>query len=264
MTDSRLKRAGDPRSENPVGRTVVVSQPMYFPWIGLLEQIRLADTFVFYDDVQFARGFFNRVQIKTAGGIRWMTVPLRGQHQGQLINETRIDERVDWRRSHLDAFRQAYAQAPFLDDALALMGTVFAEPVADLAGLSMASTLALARYFGLSGEWDFPKSSEMGVAGHGTQRLVDLCVAERAKHYLTGHGARNYLDHGAFELQGIEVSYIDYGCAPYPQQHGAFTPYVTALDLVARCGRQGRELIGGRAVSWREFVGQHALAQDKK
>ena len=30
--------------------TLVVSQPMYFPWVGMLEQIRLCDTYVFYDD----------------------------------------------------------------------------------------------------------------------------------------------------------------------------------------------------------------------
>ncbi|MGB6242553.1 MAG: WbqC family protein [Castellaniella sp.] len=247
-----------------LGRTVVVSQPMYFPWVGQLEQVRLADAFVFYDDVQFARGFFNRVQIKTAGGIRWMTVPLRDQHRGQLISETQIDERVDWRRSHLDAFRQAYARAPFLDDAITVMADVFAKPVANLAELSMASTLALVQYFELESACEFLRSSEGSIEGHGTQRLIDLCAAEQAKQYLTGHGARHYLDHEQFEARGMGVSYIEYGCAPYPQQHGAFTPYVTALDLVAHCGRQGRELIGGRAVSWREFVGQQAPAQDRK
>ena len=34
---------------------VVISQSMYFPWVGMLEQIRLADVFVFYDDVQFSK-----------------------------------------------------------------------------------------------------------------------------------------------------------------------------------------------------------------
>lgn len=246
------------------GGTVVVSQPMYFPWIGQLEQVRLADTFVFYDDVQFARGFFNRVQIKTAGGSRWMTVPLRDQHRGQRIDETRIDEREDWRRSHLDAFRQAYAGARFLDEALVLMNAVLAEPVSNLAELSMASTLALVRYFGLDAGRDFPRSSGMGIAGHGTQRLIDICVAHRAGLYLTGHGARNYLEHAQFEAQGMEVAYIEYGCAPYGQFHGAFTPYVSALDLVAHCGRAGRELIQGQRVLWQDFTRRQQPAQKSK
>ena len=46
---------------------VVISQPMLFPWVGMFEQIRLADVYVHYTDVQFSKGsFVNRVQIKTA------------------------------------------------------------------------------------------------------------------------------------------------------------------------------------------------------
>ena len=57
--------------------TVVVSQPMLFPWVGLFEQIRLADVFVHYDDVAFSKGsFFNRVQIKTLEvGSKWFNGP---------------------------------------------------------------------------------------------------------------------------------------------------------------------------------------------
>ena len=64
---------------------VVVSQTMFFPWIGLFEQVRLADVFVHYDDVQFARGFMNRVQVKVADGWRWLTAPTTGQHRDQHL-----------------------------------------------------------------------------------------------------------------------------------------------------------------------------------
>ena len=54
----------------------VISQSMYFPWIGLFDQIRLADKFIFYDDVQLTRGFYNRVQVVQANGTKFITVPL--------------------------------------------------------------------------------------------------------------------------------------------------------------------------------------------
>ena len=41
---------------------------MYFPWVGLLEQVCSADCFVHYDDVQYVRGFCNRVQMKVPNG----------------------------------------------------------------------------------------------------------------------------------------------------------------------------------------------------
>jgi len=40
---------------------------MFFPGWVLLEQLKLADLYVFYDDVQFSKGSFtNRVQVKAS------------------------------------------------------------------------------------------------------------------------------------------------------------------------------------------------------
>ena len=201
-------------------RCLVISQPMYFPWVGMLEQIRLADHFVYYDDVQFSRGgFSNRVQIKTRNGIRWLTVPLADQKLGQLINEVRIDDRVGWRRSHVDQLKQAYDGAPFRSEMLSVVDQVFSTPHQTLADLAQASMDALVRYYPqLGARKPFTASSTLGIPGASTQRVIDLCLALQADHYLTGHGARHYLDHqvvfdfgravGAiFRRDGIQVGF---------------------------------------------------------
>ena len=54
--------------------TVVVLQPGYLPWLGFFDQLRRADVFVYYDDVQFDKhGWRNRNRIKTANGTRSST-----------------------------------------------------------------------------------------------------------------------------------------------------------------------------------------------
>lgn len=233
---------------------VVISQPMYFPWVGMLEQVRLCDIFVHYDDVQFARGFFNRVQVKTNMGMRWLTVPLQDLHRGQLINEVMIDNRTDWRRSHRDLLRNAYANAPCKAEMLGLVDKVFSREYQLLSDLSRTSVMELIRYFDLDNGCSFFDSSTMATPGSSTQRLIDLCLRLNCKTYLTGHGARNYLDHERFEAHAINVAYMNYGLRPYPQSHGAFTPYVTALDLVAHCGKEGVSYITGNIIPWREFI----------
>lgn len=247
MTDVRL-RDGLAR---PVA---VVSQPMYFPWIGILEQIRLADIFVHYVDVQFVRGFFNRVQIKTAQGRHWMTVPLQHYHRGQKINEVLIDDEQDWRGVHKRALGHAYRRAPFVSEMLAIVDQVFSLPVATLAELSSASIMALVDYFGLRMGRQFLSSMDLGIGGTSSQRLHDIALSVGAHTYLTGHGARNYLDHGLFDRSSIAVEYMDYECRAYRQLHGAFTPYVSALDLVANCGCQGICYIASNSVPYREFI----------
>lgn len=238
-------------------KCVVISQSMYFPWVGMLEQMRLADVFVHYDDVQLARGFYNRVQVKTSQGSKWITVPLRDHHRGQHINQVLIDDRIDWRSQHRDILRQAYLKSPFCGDMLALVDKVYALPATTLSDVSRASLMALADYFGLVGKRNFVDSKSLGIGGASSQRLLDIVLAVQGNIYITGHGARNYLDHQLFEQSGIGVQYMQYRCIPYPQLHGDFTPYVTALDLVANCGQDGVRVIQSESINWKEFMGEN-------
>lgn len=233
---------------------VVISQPMYFPWVGLLEQMRISNCFVHYDDVQLTRGFYNRVQIKTKDGSKWMTVPLRDVHRGQLLNEVEADEREDWREKHRHLLKQACAGTPFIDNMLSVVDRVFSQPLPHLAAVSRASTMAVANYFGLTESRNFVDSSALCIPGKSSRRLFDICQSQKATMYVTGHGAKNYLDHEMFEHAGIAVEYMDYLRLPYPQLHGAFTPYVSSLDLIANCGRDGLQYIASGTHNWRKFI----------
>lgn len=230
---------------------------MYFPWVGMLEQARLADYFVFYDDVQFSKGgFVNRVQIKTAAGIKWLTVPIHGLSLGQRIRDVQIASRKDWRRQHLDMLGQAYAAAPHLKDMLRLVEDAFDANPKAIGDLSRLSMMILFEYFGLNHRVVFKKSQELGVPGGGSDRVLQIVLRLRGDIYITGHGARNYLDHKAFEREGVEVRYMNYLCTPYKQLHGEFTPYVSALDLVANCGVEGVNLIQSKAINWKDFLNE--------
>ncbi len=235
---------------------IVISQSMYFPWVGLLEQIRLADVFVHYDDVQFARGFYNRVQVKTANGCKWLTIPLSKRHRGQCINEIKVDETTDWRSQHRDILRQAYLRAPYRDEMLDLVDDVFSKTADTLSDVSRESVLALARYFGLTEKTRFINSTDMQISGSGSQRLYDFCSVTNANIYITGHGALNYLDHELFERSGIKVRYMNYRKIPYSQLHDDFTPFVTSLDLIANCGRSGLDVICSDSICWKDFLNE--------
>lgn len=233
---------------------IVISQSMYFPWIGLLEQVRLADIFVHYDDVQLTRGFYNRVQVKTGQGSQWITVPLRDRHRGQRINEVTVDDREDWRDRHRNILRQAYRTAPFVDEMLALVDKVFSSKAVTLVDVSRSSVMALVDYYDLRTKRQFVDSISLHIEGSSSQRLRDICEKLGARVYVTGHGARCYLDHELFEKSNIAVKYMNYQCTPYPQLHGVFTPYVSALDLVANCGRDGAKYICSGAIHWKELL----------
>ena len=83
------------------------------------------------------------------------------------------------------------------------------------------------------------------------QGLVSHLGGDR---YVTGMGALNYLNHAAMERAGIEVCYMDYRKREYPQKIPPFTPYVTVLDLVANCGRDGKFFVDSGVTHWRQTL----------
>jgi hypothetical protein len=177
---------------------------------------------------------------------------------GQRIKEVQVDESRDWRKQHRERLAQAYRKAPYAREMLALVDSVFAHSGKTLSQIAYTSTMALADYFGLTRGLRVYNIAELDVPGKGSQRVLDIVRVVGGTEYITGHGARNYLDHAAFEKAGIAVRYMQYRCLPYPQMHGDFTPYVTALDLVANCGAEGKYYIQSETVDWRTFLdGSH-------
>jgi hypothetical protein len=236
-----------------MARTLVVSQPMFLPWVGLFEQVRLADVFIHYDDVQLPQGrsFMSRVQIKSANGVSWLTVPVDHRKSGKRINEVVLFKAEEWRDKHLRTIHHAYAKRPYFNLMFELVENIYSQPTDRLAEFNINATQQIAQWLGLAPQ--FMRSSEMDVGGASTERLIDLCGAVNCETYVTGHGAINYLNHQQFEDQGISVRYMDYKKVPYEQGRGEFIPYVSILDAIANCGERTRDLLCSDAIVWRDF-----------
>lgn len=234
-------------------KRIIISQPMFFPWVGIFEQVRLADVFVHYDDARLplGRSFISRVQIKTAGGIRWLSVPVKRSGQ-QPINQVRVDDDQRWRQKHLKTLVHNYARAPYVDDMIDVVERVFARSSDYLCDLNIHSIETVADYFGLNTRYH--RASDFHLSGHSSEKLLGLVQALHGSHYITGHGARDYLDHGLFEQHGIRVEYMTYNRTAYPQLHGAFDPHVSVLDLIANTGRQGGQYINSGSLYWKDFL----------
>jgi hypothetical protein len=231
--------------------TVVISQPMYFPWVGFLAQMALADIFVWLDDAQFSKGSFtNRVQVKLPSGRKWMTVPLEGAGTFTTINQLSA-QGSSWIASHQQMLTQSFkgysnaTGAIDLFDSRALRDDNLCEAL-------IAGCEAQARAIGC-----LPKrilrTSQMHIRGHSWERVLAIVKELGGRHYLTGHGALSYLDHERFNEAGIAVSYMDYDPLPWTQSHGAFSPFVTGLDLLAAEGGSAHKHLRPACIDWQDF-----------
>lgn len=235
---------------------VVISQPMYFPWVGFIAQMSLADVMIWLDDVTFSKGSFtNRVQIKSQGGQSWMSVPLAAKGNGVTIRDLATTA-PDIQGRHNDMLRNAYSDAAHRAEMLEIFNRCWVSD-APLVDTLIASAEALADTIANKPQ-EILRSSEMNVSGHGSERVLELVQAVDGCRYITGHGARHYLDHEAFNAADVDVDYMQYDPVPWPQNHGEFTPYVSALDLIAHVSETRRTShLAPKTVGWQSFLAEH-------
>ena len=233
---------------------VIILQPSYIPWRGFFDQIRRADLFVFYDDVQYDKhGWRNRNQIKTAQGKQWLTIPVnsKGVTSGIPIKDVRIDWSKPWAKSHLKSITISYSKSPYLKEYIPLLESLYQRHDEFLADFTIESTIALARELGNTST-RFMRSSELsGLKGQKTDRVISVLKQVGTTHYICGPSASSYMEPEKFTAAGITFEYMQYDYPEYPQLHPPYDPYVTILDLLFMTGKDAS----------RYFVSQKTLLE---
>ena len=225
---------------------VVILQPSYIPLRGYFDQIRRANLFIFYDDIQYDKhGWRNRNQIKTAQGKQWLTIPVHshGVTEGIPIKDVRIDWSKPWAKNHLKALTFSYNKAPYFKKYFPLIDSFYARHDETLADFTIATTEAITRALGILST-RFMRSSEiLGINGQKTDRLIQILSKVGAKHYISGPSAHNYIEQDKFDAAGITLEYIKYDYPEYEQLYPPFEPFVSVLDLLFMNGERALDYI---------------------
>jgi len=219
-----------------VGRTVVILQPSYLPWLGYFEQLHRSDVFVVYDDVQYDKeSWRNRNRIRTPRGAEYLTVPVLTSGRNWPLNrDVEIDQTAAWTRKHLGSLRQNYAKAPYFTAHIDRFERLYARKWKFLLDLNLACLETLTCALGLRRE--IRLASDLEIPGKSTERLVAICQSLGATHYYNGAAGASYIDAALFEKAGITLEYQDYRHPVYSQLFEGFVPYLSVVDLLFNCG----------------------------
>lgn len=226
-------------------KKAAIIQSNYIPWKGYFDVIHDVDLFIFLDDVQYTvRDWRNRNKIKTAQGLRWLTVPV-GADRNRLIHEVEIAD-DGWNTTHWETLKQNYSKSPYFKLYREFFEQVYlGTKWLNLSELNQYLIKKISRDF-LGIETEFVDSRELTASGSKQDRLIDLLLKTGADYYLSGPAARDYIDEKGFAEAGIELQYKDYSGYPeYPQLYPPFEHGVTILDLLFNCGPSSAEFIWG-------------------
>ncbi len=224
---------------------LVILQPSYLPWLGYFDQLYKSDVFVLYDDVQYDKhGWRNRNRIKTPQGPQWLTVPVLTHGMGKQTNrEVRIKSGDPWQRKHLQALRTHYGNSPAFPEVFPRIEGWLSKNWEFLWELNLAGLYLFCDMLGFTRE--IRLSSELGIGGEKTDRLVRICQALGADIYLTGDAAKSYVDEAAFAAVGIRLEYHGYRHPTYTQRSGEFASHLSIIDLLMNHGPGSLDILVG-------------------
>lgn len=233
-------------------KKIAILQSNYIPWKGYFDIIHQVDEFILYDDVQYTKNDWrNRNRIKTAQGVKWLTIPITRGGLGQRIMDVTTNK-PDWGRSHWETIRQSYARAPYFRQYKTLFEPLYLDnKEASLSRINFNFIQTINEVLGIGTKLSWSMNYG-GLDKQPTQRLVFLCKTAGADYYLSGPAAKDYLEEECFAQAGIQLAYIDYSGYPeYKQLHPPFTHQVSVLDLIFMCGPRAGDYIWG----WRGSEG---------
>lgn len=222
---------------------VTIHQPEFAPWMGLFDKVLGTDLFILLDDVEFEKNYFqNRNRVRTANGWSWITVPV---HHGATtpIDEVTIakEDNPRWSEKILKTVYYNYHNADHFErvhDAL--------ESFLEGCGERLV-TLNIPLLEWMLDEYELsPKvvrSSALDVESAGSQRILDICREVGADTYLSGVSGRDYLDLGAFEDAGVDVTFQEFHHPIYEQEYEPFIPRMSALEPLMLFGSEASDLL---------------------
>jgi hypothetical protein len=158
-----------------------------------------------------------------------------------LIRDVRINNAERWGMKHARTIRQNYSRAAYFDAYAPELFSLLERPWEKLVDLNNTLLFFFLKALGL--EKNIVLSSELGIGGTSSVRLVSIITALGGDVFYEGTAGRNYLDVELFRQSGIDVVFQDYEHPVYPQLYNDFVPYLSVLDLLMNCGPESLEII---------------------
>lgn len=228
-----------------MSKTVVIHQPDFIPYLGFFHRFLTSDLYLVLDHVQFVNGtsraWTHRDKIKTPAGTQWLSLSVERAPRDTPINQIRLSDAVNWRESNLQQLERNYKSAPFFNEIMPRLRELYASPVTLMADFNLESIRMLME--ALDVVRPMVLSSTLAPVGAKNELLIDLLKKVDGDYYLSGTGARSYMNEALFNRAGIDVVWQEFTHPVYPQQFGGFEPYLSTVDVLFNCGIDGSRRI---------------------
>lgn len=219
---------------------IAIHQPHFFPWTGYLDKMVKVDAFVILDEVQLensSRMFRNQFLAKN-GEAKWQGIPYdKHGFMDKRFCDISVNRAIDWKRKQRNFFQENYRKAKGFDEAMSMLERLWEKDYGTVCEYAMESIRIMREQFEIDTPLLFQSDIDYDRDAKKNDLVLSLCEATNTTVYLSGAGARKYMDTDSFERKGIEVRFQRYEQPTYNQRGSTeFVSGLSALDMLFNCG----------------------------
>jgi len=223
-------------------KIVAIHQPDFLPYFGFFKKMYLADSFIYLDNVQISRGgWTDRDKIKTRQGAQWIKVNIKKANLHEKIRNVKISYDYDWQSKSLSLIYENYKLSRHFEEIYLIVKKIFSYSPEYLIDFNLRALDILRELLGIKNKIFF--SSDFNTTKTKNDLLVELLKKVNANTYLSGQGAKDYLEDKIFLENNINVIYNNFDRPIYEQQYKDKKDYMfiedlSIIDYLFNCGIQ--------------------------
>ena len=229
-------------------------QPVYLPWLGLFHKIALAETFVYFDQVQYLpKDWMNRNKIRTKNGSIWLTVPvLRKGYRDLKTSEIEINNSINWQKKHLRSISLNYKKSPYFENYIPFFEDVYSRKWKFLGELNEYMLKWFLDELGI--KVNFRNANDFKFQGEKSSLILNMCKELNASTYIFGMLGKDYADVQEFEKNNIGLIFQNYNHPKYSQLYREFISHMSVIDLLFNHGPKSLEIILSNNISQKSII----------
>ena len=229
-------------------------QPVYLPWLGLFHKIALAETFVYFDQVQYLpKDWMNRNKIRTKSGSIWLTVPvLRKGYRDLKTSEIEINNSTNWQKKHLRSISLNYKKSPYFENYIPFFEDVYSRKWEFLGDLNEYMLKWFLDELGI--KVNFLNAKNFKFEGEKSSLILNMCKKLDASTYIFGTLGKDYANVHEFEKNNVKLIFQDYNHPKYSQLYSEFVSHLSVIDLLFNHGPKSLEIILSNNISQKSII----------
>lgn len=193
---------------------VSIHQPNLLPWLGYFLKIVESEIFIVLDQAVPSRGsnsWVNRTLISLNGVDRWLTIPLDNKSRGKLPISDLKSRSSLVSEPLINMITNYYRNEPFGSEVCTWISRF-----TDLMNHNFVdANLKMSLDFLQILDYKLPKvyfASSLGAQNtNKTKYLIDLVKSVFGDTYISGEGARDYLEYDLFARNDLKLEIIKFG-----------------------------------------------------